>query len=211
MRRQMIALLLIGGALALGLGGALLFRHFVTNRIMDRDGMVNPAASGPAADNRAVSETAQLVDFFWSQNHMNYSACFTFDLSGGPEAPVLKCRFVEVENGEYIEIGGWADMTQEEKPAVPFASERWTELEDYLRTAGLPAYRSPSPDLLDATDSTVSVCWRDGGVEFTNRYDGEHASDLLALVQSIALEVCEAMPKEETLGKLPAETEQGGT
>lgn len=41
MKRLIIAVLI---ALVMVLGGAMLYRHFVTNRIMDKDGMENPYA-----------------------------------------------------------------------------------------------------------------------------------------------------------------------
>lgn len=87
----------------------------------------------------------------------------------------------------------------------------WTELADFLRKAELPVYRDPDSNLLDSTDSHISVTWRDGGEEFTNNYNGTYAHDLLELLKDIAQETSAAMlesdsGKEHSLQKTEQET-----
>ncbi len=151
---------------------------------------------------RTVSETAELVEFYWHQSAMNYDGCFKFwiktteqDLSN----PRLYCEYADPETHERVEIGDdspgfyWNGMGTERAEGetwLPVSLERWEELADFLRKAELSAYRAPPPGLMDATDSIIQVTWRDGGEEFTNNYDGVSAHDLhlLELLQDIAKE-----------------------
>lgn len=167
-----------------------LFRHFITNQIMDGDNMENPFPPEIAVENTAVSETAELVSFSWHQSAMNYYDCFSFDFfSNGQNGPALRCKYTNGETGECIEIGDWDDET-----CVPFPSEKWEALSHFLRGAELPAYCEPDLEISDATDSSICVTWRDGEEQFTNHYDGECAHDLLALVKGITQEVYTAVP-----------------
>lgn len=182
-----IILTIIVSTVVVALTGAGLYKYFITDRIMDGDGMENPNAVG----NRRISETAELVDFFWHQTAMSFCDCFTFELSAaGQEAPVLRCKYMDVETGEQIEIGDWDYGTR-----LPVSSERWAELSDFLRKAELPPFRAPEPELPDAPDSHVRVTWRDGEAEFTEECSGEYAYDLLALLKDIAQEVNTAYPE----------------
>lgn len=72
-------------------------------------------------------------------------------------------------------------------PIVP--TERWEELAEFLRKTELRAYSPPPPGLLDATDSCISVAWREGGERFSKNYSGFYADGLLELLQDIAKEV----------------------
>lgn len=89
---------------------------------------------------------------------------------------------------EVIEYQRKAELQEAEAwPTVPI--ERWEELAGFLRKAELRAYTPPPPGLPDVTDSCISVTWREGGEEFTNRYgNGGDAHELRELIEDIARE-----------------------
>lgn len=135
-----------------------------------------------------VSETAELVELFWYQSAMNYDDCFLFRIKSiGQDRsdPRLSCSYMDQETLERIEVGDGYDI----EACQPISLERWVELSDFLRSTELPAYCDPDPGLLDATDSCISVKWREGDESFTTEYNGIHANDLLKLLQDIAREV----------------------
>ena len=191
MKRLMIVLGIAAGATVIVLTCAGLYKHFITDRTMDKGGMENPNAAGTTDENQEVSETAELVSFCWYQGDMSYDRCFSFELSDlGQEEPVLYCDYVDAKTGEHITLG---DSEYDLCPPVP--TERWAELASFLRTAELPPYHAPDPNLLDATNSLIHVQWREGSEQFTNNYNGIQAYDLLALLTTIAQEVSAAMPE----------------
>lgn len=156
--------------------------------VLDRAECGKPAES-ESEKIRVVSETAELVEFFWYQNGMSYDGCFRFRINSigqDHSDPRLYCSYTDQENHERIEVGD--EWNSEVCPPVPL--ERWEELADLLREAKLSAYRAPPPGLMDATDSKIQVTWRDGSEKFTNSYGwGTSAYDLLKLLQDIAEEV----------------------
>lgn len=168
--------------------GKFMYRYFATDRLMDGDGVENPDTLNKPEEIREVSETAELVEFFWHQNAMGYDDCFQFGITSigqNSSTPRLYCSYMDWEIYERVEIGEECDS----EACPPVSLERWKELSDFLREAELPAYRVPDPDLLDATVSKIQVTWRDGEKQFTNSYDGTSAHDLLKLLQKIAGEV----------------------
>ena len=182
MKKWMIAAAVIAVLVIVGMFRC---RHFLTDRIMDGGGMETPfLPETESEETREVSETAELVAFFWHQNAMSYDDCFTFEIHAvEQDSPILRCDYTDVETGERIEIGDY-----DYAACPPVSPERWAELSDFLRRARLPACREPDPNLPDATSSRISVEWREGGGQFTIEYDGIHANDLLELLQDIAEE-----------------------
>lgn len=68
-------------------------------------------------------------------------------------------------------------------PKIPH--ERWQELSAFLKNAELAPYRSPDPNLLDATDSKLELTWSADGQQLTEAFDGRSADGLLELLQDI--------------------------
>lgn len=68
-------------------------------------------------------------------------------------------------------------------PKIPH--ERWQELSAFLKNAELAPYRSPDPNLLDATDSKLELTWSADGQQLTESFDGRSADGLFELLQDI--------------------------
>ena len=68
-------------------------------------------------------------------------------------------------------------------PKIPY--ERWQELSAFLKNAELAPYRSPDPNLLDATDSKLELTWSADGQQLRESFDGRSADGLLELLQDI--------------------------
>lgn len=201
MKKLMIA---AGFIVILIFGGFFMYRHFVTNMIMDGPNMENTyPEESESQKKRELSEMAELVEFSWNQSAMSFSDCFYFwmkitDLD--PQVPYLYCDYTDRDTGERITLGdemfiyragrpskNASESDAERNPSVPL--ERWRELADFLRTAELEPYSPPSPDLLDATTSKIELTWTDGDQTFTECYDGRSAYDLRELLQDIVREV----------------------
>lgn len=93
-----------------------LYKHFVTDRIMDGDGMMNEFAN-------AFRDGDTLKSIRWSQSASCYDDCFRFDL--------------EETDGAYT-ISGWCIDTEGSRERVeridaPLTSEQWAEVETCLQ------------------------------------------------------------------------------
>ena len=182
MKKRVTAAVMIFLVLAAA-AGFLLWLRYIDRHTLDRDGMENPfPPDAEPEETQTVPETAELASFSWYQNAMSYGDCFTFEIQAAQQsAPTLRCDYTDWETGERITLGDDAD---EACPTI--SQERWTELADYLRSAGLPAYRPPEPDLADAADSRICAEGRDGGGKLTCAYSGAGANGLRELLQDIA-------------------------
>lgn len=65
---------------------------------------------------------------------------------------------------------------------------QWFELQNMLAESDLPAYRKPSPNVQDETDSEIRVIWRTDDGDEIQKLSGSHAEALETLVLSIAEE-----------------------
>ena len=65
---------------------------------------------------------------------------------------------------------------------------QWFELQNMLAESDLPAYRKPSPNVQDETDSEIRIVWRTDDGDETQTLSGSHAEALETLVLSIAEE-----------------------
>lgn len=163
----------IGAALLLC--GTLMYRHLVRNVTADTDGQSNKPPTSAEEQIQAISDTARLYSFFWSQSHSNAYECFVFSFGATQwntesDGHYLNCEF-RTSDGEFIEHRD-----------VPVSNEQWVELEDTLRGLSLPPYSPPDPNLTDAANSCVEICWTDDGNRFTNRCNGEYADKLRAFI-----------------------------
>lgn len=152
---------------------------------------------------RSLPETASLVEFSWHQSAMSHDSCFDFWMKTteeNSEQPYLYCSYTDPETRERIELGDEMfiyrigrqkkdgdEVTTETKdercPRIPY--ERWQELSAFLKNAELAPYRSPDPNLLDATDSKLELTWSADGQQLTESFDGRSADGLLELLQDI--------------------------
>ncbi len=170
------AVILIAAGVALLLCAALLYRHFTRSKQAETAGW--PESPSPsAAQLQAVPDTAELYSFFWNQSGENADACFTFSFGtaqedGSANGHYLNCTF-QTPDGEAVE-----------QKDLPISEECWHELETALRPLSLPSYAPPDPNLLDAADSCVEICWAENGSRFTNRYNGEYAHELHAFLMT---------------------------
>lgn len=225
-----------GGIMIVLVAGIYLYRHFVINSIMDGPFMENispderatepdqkpkspsdrepeSAADPESAIERALPETAALMEFSWHQSAMNHDDCFDFWMKTtdqDPEEPYLYCSYTNPETRERIELGdemfiyragqqkkaeagaesgatSESGVTAETElarcPRIPH--ERWQELANYLRKAKLAPYQSPDPQLLDGTDSKLELIWSADWQQITETFDGRSADGLLELLQDI--------------------------
>lgn len=76
-----------------------------------------------------------------------------------------------------------SETEPERCPKIPH--ERWQDLSAFLKNAELAPYRSPDPNLLDATDSKLELTWSADGQQLTESFDGRSADGLLELLQDI--------------------------
>ncbi len=172
--KRAVAAIAIGAALLLC--AALLYRHFSQNKPAETAGWPESPSSS-AAQLQAVSDRAELCSFFWNQSSENADGCFTFSFGAAQEdraanGHYLNCTF-QTPDGEAVE-----------QKDLPISEECWRELETALRPLSLPPYTPPDPNLLDAADSCVEICWSENGSRFINRYNGEYAHELHAFLIS---------------------------
>ena len=110
MKRKLLWIFLIGAVVGIAMLG--LYKHFVTDRIMDGDGMMNEFAN-------AFRDGDTLKSIRWSQSASCYDDCFRFNL--------------EETDGAYT-ISGWCIDTEGSRERVeridaPLTSEQWAEVE----------------------------------------------------------------------------------
>lgn len=190
MKKAQAVAIIAAIALAALAAGILLYRHFVTDRIMDGGDMTNPFLTQEDVS-PLLPEGGELVSLFWLRNAMSYDDSCRFFLSGGPDAPVLECSFAE-ENGNAgarLELGGDDPKTGEQYAPVPVSCARWEQTERLLRETSLPAYQSPEANLSDAETDRIDVTWKEAdGTERSAAFDGTDAAPLLELLKEIARE-----------------------
>lgn len=175
---------------ALAAAGVLLFRHFVTDRIMDGGDMTNPFLSQKEVS-PLLPEGGKLVSLFWVRNAMSFDDSFCFSLSGGPDAPVLECSFAEEGGnaGDRLKLGEEDWASGESRAPAPISRARWEQAERMLRELSLPVYQSPEANLSDAETNRIDVTWREAdGTERSAAFDGADAAPLLELLKEIARE-----------------------
>ena len=175
---------------ALAAAGVLIYRHFVTDRIMDGGDMTNPFLPQEEVS-PLLPEGGKLVSLFWLRSAMSCDGSYRFSLSGGADAPVLECSFAE-ENGnagDRLELGEEDWASGELNSPAPVSRMRWEQAERLLRETSLPAYQPPEANLSDAETDRIDVTWKEAdGTERSAAFDGTDAAPLLALLKEIARE-----------------------
>ena len=167
-------------AILLTLAGCSLYRHFVTNQIMDGGGMENPDA---------MRDGMELIEFSWHQNHASGSRCFALDFYLEDEIPVVSGSFQSRNSAEVLQSG---KDTSSKVTSWPLTWVQWFDLQHTLAATELPEYRSTSSDVSDETDSRITIVWRDGGEEKTVTLDGSNAETLEVQVLDLVQEAYDA-------------------
>lgn len=181
---------LIPACAALIAAALLIYKHFVTDRIMDGGDMENPfLKDGGVLE--ALPENCSLRSLHWVQNQMSYDGCFSFSLSGGPDEAVIECSFSEPDSNGYVrfEASGDDGETDSERKSLSVSPERWEQVESLLKTMVLPIYEPPEPGLSDAGENRLTVEYVSGdGTASSAMLDGSSADELYTLLTFIARE-----------------------
>lgn len=184
MRRRMWVPL---AALAIGVLMAALFRSCVTNQIVDGGNTENPFLEKEAVQ-PLLTEDDDFVYLSWTQNAMSYDDCYSFSLSGGPNAPVMACSFTKEKTNarKRIEFGEEDQETEAEYPGVPIPPETWNRVEQMLREMSLPLWQPPEQNLCDATANCLTIGRMKNGQAVRTDFDGTQAVPLMNLLMEIA-------------------------
>ena len=171
-KTSLIAVLAIA---MLALTGCSLYRMVVTSQIKDGGRMENPDAY------RAGKE---LVEVSWRQSSDNYYRCFSLRFYQENDMPLLTGWFPSRSGGDEVRKSG----TDAFSDPIPWQLTwvQWFELQNTLAESALPAYKKPSADAVDGTDSELRVVWRTEDGEERQSLSGSHAEALETLVLGIA-------------------------
>ena len=126
----------------------------------------------------------ELVSLRWTQSHPCREDCFAFFVERQDGIPCL--------SGEYVQ-------KEERNPKnLPLSAPQWRQLETYLTTHTFPPRSEPTPDLmaLDATESCLTIKWRQGGRTVTEEWDGQSAWELRVLLTELAEDAWSQQTKE---------------
>lgn len=148
-----------------------LYKHFVTDRIMDGGNMTNP-------DARSFREDETLLGLEWTQRQMNDGDCFRFDLTQ--------------TDGVYTISGCCADPVGDgalvERENAVITADQWAQVEQCLRNDWHILLRETPHDEAagDETGSTLCITSKtpDGNIG-SAVYDGEKECELADLLREI--------------------------
>ena len=170
MKRKLLWIFLIGAVVGIAMSG--LYKHFVTDRIMDGDGMMNEFAN-------AFRDGDTLKSIRWSQSASCYDDCFRFDL--------------EETDGAYT-ISGWCIDTEGSRERVeridaPLTPEQWAEVEACLRENWhQPPTALPEGMLvLDGEESCLYITSQREDEILTAEYNGEYEDALRTLLRGLLM------------------------
>ena len=144
----------------------LLYRHFVTNRIMDGGRMENPDAQ---------RDDKELVEFEWRQTRAEVERCFSLHFYLEDEEPLLAGWFTDAQSGEKRRFGTGASS---DPSALTLTWVQWFELQHTLGMLELPEYSNPSPAETDFFTVTRMDAW---GVSTWFMCTPEAAGKLIAM------------------------------
>ena len=166
----MIVILITGVVVGITILG--LYKHFVTDRIMDGGGIANEFAN-------AFREGDTLKSIRWSQSTSSYDGCFRFDL--------------EETDGVYT-ISGWCvdtegDHGRVERTDAPLTAEQWAEVEQCLRDNWHqpPKVLPEGLSVLDGMESHLSITSVREGETLTAEYNGEYEHALEGLLRELLM------------------------
>ena len=168
--KKMIVILIAGVVVGITISG--LYKHFVTDRIMDGGGMENEFAN-------AFQDADALKSIHWTQSGSSYDHGFCFDLEEADGAYTI--------SGWCIDTGGSGERV--ERTDAPLTAEQWAEAEQCLRDNW---HQPPKvlPDglvVLDGTESSLLITSQREGETLTAEYNGEHESALRQLLRELLM------------------------
>ena len=137
------------------------------------------AASNRAERKPEVPETAVLLEVSITRTTSSADDSFWFT-AGRPQwdaeadGHFLNCEY-RAENGEFVE-----------RRDAKLDDAQWEELEALVRALDLAPYESPDENLLDASNSDVTITWTDSGEKIKCRYTADGADALDAFLRELA-------------------------
>ena len=182
MKWKLLWIFLISAVVGIAMSG--LYKHFVTDRIMDGDGMMNEFAN-------AFRDGDTLKSIRWSQSASCYDDCFRFDL--------------EETDGAYT-ISGWCIDTEGSRERVeridaPLTSEQWAEVETCLRENWHQPPRAlpEGVSVLDGTESYLHITSQREDEILTAEYNSKYEDALRTLLRELLMGASEEYaPAEDT-------------
>ena len=179
--KKMIVILIAGVVVGITISG--LYKHFVTDRIMDGGGMENEFAN-------VFQDGDTLKSIHWTQSGSSYDHGFCFDL--------------EEADGAYT-ISGWCIDTEGSRERVeridaPLTSEQWAEVETCLRENWHQPPRAlpEGVSVLDGTESYLHITSQREDEILTAEYNGEYEDVLRTLLRELLIGTSEEYaPAEE--------------
>ena len=137
------------------------------------------AVSNRAERKPEVPETAVLLEVSMTRTTSSADDSFWFT-AGRPQwdteadGHFLNCEY-RAENGNFVE-----------RRDAPLTDVQWTELETLVRALDLAPYEAPDENLLDASNSDVTITWTDSGEKIKCRYATAGADALNAFLHELA-------------------------
>ena len=135
----------------------------------------------------ASPSAKELVALRWTQSHSCREDCFAFFVERQGGVPCFSGEYVQKET-----------QTERNPKDLPLSEPQWCQLETYLSTHTFSPRSKPTPDLmaLDATESCLTITWRQGGRTVTEEWDGERAWELRGLLTDLAEDAWRQQAKE---------------
>ena len=168
--KKMIVILIAGVVVGITISG--LYKHFVTDRIMDGGDMENKFAN-------VFQDADTLKSIHWTQSGSSYDHGFCFDLEEADGAYTI--------SGWCIDTGGSGEKV--ERTDAPLTAEQWAEIELCLRENW---HQPPQllPDglvVLDGTESSLLITSQREGETLTAEYNGEYEDALEGLLRELLM------------------------
>ena len=137
-------------------------------------GLVLGVGAVSVLSQNASPPAKELVALRWTQSHSCREDCFAF--------------FVERQDGIPCISGEYVQKEERNPEDLPLSEPQWRQLETYLTTHTFPPRPEPTPDLmvLDATESLLTLTWRQGGQTVREEWDGQNARELRTLLTELA-------------------------
>ena len=168
--KKMIVILIAGVVVGIAISG--LYKHFVTDRIMDGGDMENKFAN-------VFQDADTLKSIHWTQSGSSYDHGFCFDLEEADGAYTI--------SGWCIDTGGSGEKV--ERTDAPLTAEQWAEVEQCLRENWHQPPQLLPDDLivLDGTESSLLITSQREGETLTAEYNGEYEDALEGLLRELLM------------------------
>ena len=168
--KKMIVILIAGVVVGITISG--LYKHFVTDHIMDGGDMENKFAN-------VFQDADTLKSIHWTQSGSSYDHGFCFDLEEADGAYTI--------SGWCIDTGGSEEKV--ERADAPLTAEQWAEVEQCLRDNWHqpPKVLPEGLSVLDGMESYLSITSVRDGETLTAEYNGEYEHALEGLLRELLM------------------------